>query len=312
MDYIVLDLEWNQSEKGNKDFPFEIVEIGAVKLDSNKNIIGSYRQLIKPQVYRKIHPITKRIIQLDMEELEKGKYFPDAAKDFLEWCGENYLFCTWGSLDLTEFQRNMQYYHMESLSGGPILYYDIQKFFSLLYEDGKVRRSLEYAVEYLNLNKEHPFHMAFYDAYYASLVWKEMGDSNVEENFSFDVFMPPKNKVEEIHVSFSNYSKYISRVFDSKTTAMGEREVTSTRCPICGKNGTKRVRWFTTNRKHYYSISYCFRPGYMKGKIRIKKTKEGGVYIIKTLKLISKEDVVEIKEKRMKCKRQGRTKRHKD
>lgn len=50
----------------------------------------------------------------------------------------------------------------------------------------------------------------------------------------------------------------------------------------------------------------------MKGKIRIKKTKEGGVYIIKTLKLISKEDVVEIKEKRMKCKRQGRTKRHKD
>ena len=139
-----------------------------------------------------------------------------------------------------------------------------------------------------------------------------MGDSNVEENFSFDVFIPPQNKADEIYVIFTNYSKYISRVFDSKTAAMEEKEVTSTRCPICGKNGAKRLRWFTTNRKHYYCVSYCFRHGYMKGKIRIKRTKEGGVYIIKTLKLISKEDVVEIKEKRMKCKIQSRTKRHRD
>ena len=37
MDYIVLDLEWNQSPNGKEDsvehLPFEIIEIGAVKLD---------------------------------------------------------------------------------------------------------------------------------------------------------------------------------------------------------------------------------------------------------------------------------------
>ena len=42
--YIVLDLEWNQSPNGreysNNDLPFEIIEIGAVKLDSKLNEKG--------------------------------------------------------------------------------------------------------------------------------------------------------------------------------------------------------------------------------------------------------------------------------
>ena len=38
MNYIVFDLEWNQcpggKEKENKKLPFEIIQIGAVKLDA--------------------------------------------------------------------------------------------------------------------------------------------------------------------------------------------------------------------------------------------------------------------------------------
>ena len=39
MEYIVLDLEWNQSPRGKagerRGMPFEIIEIGAVKLDES-------------------------------------------------------------------------------------------------------------------------------------------------------------------------------------------------------------------------------------------------------------------------------------
>ncbi len=42
MEYIVLDLEWNQSNTGKEDavekLPFEIIEIGAIKL--NKERVG--------------------------------------------------------------------------------------------------------------------------------------------------------------------------------------------------------------------------------------------------------------------------------
>ena len=59
-DYIVLDLEWNQL-RGNLIryyAPFEIVEIGAVKLNSKFEKTGEFNQLIKPQIYKTIHYMT--------------------------------------------------------------------------------------------------------------------------------------------------------------------------------------------------------------------------------------------------------------
>ena len=51
MNYIVFDLEWNQcpygKEQENERIPFEIIEIGAVKLDSDKKIIDEYHTLIQ-------------------------------------------------------------------------------------------------------------------------------------------------------------------------------------------------------------------------------------------------------------------------
>ena len=63
---------------------------------------------------------------MDKEELEKGRPFPEVMQEFLEWCGRDYVFCIWGTLDLTELQRNMVYYGMDELSKGPLMYFDIQ------------------------------------------------------------------------------------------------------------------------------------------------------------------------------------------
>ena len=50
MDYIVLDLEWNQSPNGkgteNKAVPFEIVEIGAIKLNADFEIVSEFSEII--------------------------------------------------------------------------------------------------------------------------------------------------------------------------------------------------------------------------------------------------------------------------
>ena len=110
MNYIVLDLEWNQSNNGTEEetpnLLFEVIEIGAVKLNDKYVMIDEFSQLIKPEVYHEMHQITSRLIHLQMKELERGKPFQEVAGNFLDWCGtEEYMFCTWGSLDLTELQR---------------------------------------------------------------------------------------------------------------------------------------------------------------------------------------------------------------
>ena len=53
---------------------------------------------------------------------------------------------------------------MDELTDKPLPYLDVQKLYSLAYEDGKIRRALEYAVDELNITKDEPFHRANNDA----------------------------------------------------------------------------------------------------------------------------------------------------
>lgn len=305
MNYIVFDLEWNQSNTGKekevKELPFEIIEIGAVKLDEQFNLISRFNRLIKPQIYHEMHQITENLIHISMDELKNEEYFQDVAKEFFAWCGEDYVFCTWGPLDLTELQKNMRFYGMEPLAGGPLKFYDVQKLFSIGYEDRKSRRTLEYAIDFLKLEKDIPFHRAFSDAYYTAKVLARI-DASVLGNYSFDIFTAPKSRKEEIKVIFDNYAKYISREFDSKSDALADREVMSIKCYLCRRNIKRKMKWFTANSKHYFCVGYCEVHGYMKAKVRIRKTEDDKVYVVKTTKFISEEEVNAIKEKRMKAK----------
>ena len=73
--YIVFDLEWNQSSSGRETFSprlsFEIFEIGAVKLNEKFEKVSEFHRLIKPCVYRQMHHIISEVTHVSMEELER-------------------------------------------------------------------------------------------------------------------------------------------------------------------------------------------------------------------------------------------------
>ena len=305
MNYIVLDLEWNQSSDGKEEesklLPFEIVEIGAIRLNSERQMVSEFSELIKPQVYHEMHHITRKLIHLQMDQLEHGRPFAEVAEQFFDWCGEAPVFCTWGAMDLTELQRNLSYYGMQTLADGPFPFLDVQKLFSIGFEDRKSRRSLEYAIDDLKIEKDIPFHRAFSDAYYTAKVLALL-DQEVLRNYSYDVFHIPKDKQSEIHVQFDTYAKYISRGFADKAQAMEDRTVSSTKCYLCRRSLRRKIRWFTPNGKHYYCVSYCDRHGYMKSKVRMRKSEDKMVYVVKTEKFITEAEVEAIRDKQKKSK----------
>ncbi len=261
-------------------------------------MVSEFSQLIRPAVYRVMHRVTSKLIHMRMEELERGRPFPQVAEEFLHWCGEDYIFCTWGPLDLTELQRNFRYYHLEPLARGPIAFLDVQKLFSIAYEDRRSRRALEWAVDYLGIEKDIPFHRAFSDAYYTAKVLAAISDPEVLKNVSYDVFHPPMRREEEIKVQFDTYFKYISRTFPDKAAALADREVSSSKCYLCRRNLRKKIKWFTPNGRHYYCVAYCEKHGYLKGKIRIRKAEDGQIYVIKTTRLITREEMEKLVERR--------------
>lgn len=308
MNYIVFDLEWNQAALGkryiNKKMPFEIIEIGAVKLNSDMEETGRFNELVKPKVYKNINRITGNIVHLDMKQLKSARPFQKVMESFLEFCEKDYVFCTWGNLDLIELQRNMKFYSMSPLSQKPIKFLDVQKLFALQFEGEKSQHTLEYAVDVCGIQKDIPFHRAFADAYYTAKVLKFL-KPEFREKYSFDTYVLPKEKKEEIRILFDDYYKYISRGFDNKTKALEDKEVLYSGCYLCKRTVSQKIPWFTNNNKHYYCVSRCRKHGYIKGKIRLRKAEDGKIYVIKTMKQISEEEMKEIAWKQDKIKKQA-------
>ena len=98
MEYIVFDLEFNQGfdrklnkTVSNEKCPFEIIQIGAVKLDYNFNIIDTFNTFVKPNIYKDIHPFIKKMTGITNEDVKKllkyrfknGSLENHAVKNFL-------------------------------------------------------------------------------------------------------------------------------------------------------------------------------------------------------------------------------------
>lgn len=315
--YIVLDLEWNQSPEGkessNPNIPFEIIEIGAVKLDEKFSIIDEFQSFISPVVYTDIHFKVCEVINLSIEELKKqGKPFGEVIDEFIEWIfidGQNPIFCTWGNMDITELQRNMGFHGIENRFIYPLLYYDIQKLFYILYQKrGDNKLPLDKAVENMQLDKSRAFHNALDDAYYTSLIMRNMDFISVKEYMSLDYYNTPKNRAEEIYLVFSDYSKYVSKPFICKEDAIADKNVTDMVCYKCKRMLKKRLKWFLASPRNYYCLAYCTEHGYMKGKIRMKPHKDGGFYVIKTMKLIDELQADMICDRKEETKKKRREK----
>ena len=308
--YIVLDLEWNQSplgKDGSMDrLPFEIIEIGAVKLNASLQIISEFRRLIRPRVYRQMHFKISEVTHMSMDELNmEGEEFGKAMEEFLAWCGDDYKFCTWGSMDLTELQRNMAYHKLPNPFPRPLLYLDIQKLYCLQYGDGKNKVSLDMAVQIQGMEEERTFHRALDDAYYTGRILSVLDMETFGTYVSVDYYGLPRNKAEEYRLHFPEYSKYVSREFDSREDILKDKDITDMKCVKCSRMLRKKIRWFPYGQRFYFCLAVCPEHGYVKGKIRVKKSEDDRLYAVKTAKMADAQDVELLAQK----KEDGRKKR---
>lgn len=131
MNYIIFDFEWNnaynyKTKKGMN----EIIEIGAVKLNSYLEIVDTFKQLIKPRVSKKLGTRFKNLTNITMDEInEKGIDFDDAFSDFARWSrGDNTVFLSWSQSDLYTLVDNFVKFKGTTYVDFMENYADIQKY----------------------------------------------------------------------------------------------------------------------------------------------------------------------------------------
>ena len=180
MNYIVLDLEFNQSfpfKNGRKveptpECPFEIIQIGAVKLNDKFEQLDSFNYMIRPQIYPRLHPFVEKITGIHAEMLADKPTFAEAYKAFLAFIGEEpAILCTWGGDDINSPYRNIYYYDLDA-EAMTDQFLNVQPFAAeyLNHEAGKAI-GLKNAVESLGIPEENDFHNALNDAVYTAKIF---------------------------------------------------------------------------------------------------------------------------------------------
>ena len=185
MFYITLDLEWNQAyaqkalavqRQLSSRLRGEVIQIGAVKLDKNLRICGSYQIIVKPRYFKKLHKHVSELTGITQEQMDVGTPLTVAAESFKKWCGEDFAFLTWGPDDIPMLKEN---FHVNDIDFGWLdTTYDLQQIFSRQTDGAAKQRSLEYAMDYFEIPMNLPAHDALNDAYFTALVAQKL---NVEE-----------------------------------------------------------------------------------------------------------------------------------
>ena len=91
MDYIVLDMEWNQpwpgSPSARKVLPVqirgEIIQIGAVRLTQDRQVADEFQVLIRPKYYRTLNRRVSKLTGIKESRLKaEGVSMEDAMAAF--------------------------------------------------------------------------------------------------------------------------------------------------------------------------------------------------------------------------------------
>lgn len=203
MNYIVLDLEFNQTYDFNdgktytlnSKCPFEIIQIGAVKLNNEFEPIQEFNALVKPQIYKRMHPIVEKITNLTAEILENEDYFPSAYSKFVKFIGDDEnILCIWGPYDIKALYKNIMFYNLKHEKLKP-KFINVQSIASkhLKYPSG-ISIGLKNAVENFDVKLDRPFHNALNDAIYTARILNKLkSEQMIYTEFNINQLNSEKN-----------------------------------------------------------------------------------------------------------------------
>ena len=112
---VLFDLEWNI---GYQPFIFnyhgvqqtlrgEIIEIGAVKIDEDANVLDTFSIHLRPRIFRCLQHHIAKVTGLTQEDLDKGEPIIQGLRRFMKWCGPDAEFAEWGMDDVPVLKQNL-------------------------------------------------------------------------------------------------------------------------------------------------------------------------------------------------------------
>ena len=263
MNLIVFDLEWNMGN-APKTFNYhgaeltlrgEIIQIGAVRVDENGDVLDTFEMTLRPRIFRKLHWRIAEVTGLSQGDLEAGVPIAEGLRRFQEWAGPDAEFAEWGLDDVPVLKQNLFLYNMDE--SWPSRWYDLQQIFLKNFPRGEGEGlTLESVVDRLGIPKEEPFHNALDDALYTTKVCRKLPLAEglatypTEEELLKEALLgaEPNPAARDIRL-FMNRMEHD----DYRNVS----ELTEAACPECSAPLTPDEVWLKRGNTGYYTRCTC-------------------------------------------------------
>ena len=227
MNYIVLDFEWNQTRgrelllDNGRLLSGEIIEIGAVRLDEKQNITGSYKYLIKPVFYRRIHSRVRQLTGIDNEVLKRGVPFEVAFEKFLDFCRDDFVTVTWGNSDITVLKENLEAHGFDKWD---VPNYDLQVIYKAQTNAPRQSVALNTAASDMNIFIPDNLHDALTDAMLTSSICRKLDMKRGIAEYK----SPLTDPMDLDHIAFDAV-----RGIENTDKVRSDPRIRYTLCPVC-------------------------------------------------------------------------------
>ena len=249
VNYIIMDLEWNNTYcKKKKGFMNEIIEIGAVKLNSNLDIVDTFSVFIKAQLGKKLHARVKELTNITNDDISSGTPFSQAMSNFRKWVShEENVILTWGDTDIRVLIENFKYFN--GISFIPFLsnYVNLQKYAQAFMNISKADQiGLSAAAEKLGINfDDYSLHRALDDSKLTADLFKKIFNKNMLSSYT-------------LVCDSSFYSKitFKPKVITDINSPLIDKSKMVCLCDVCGSTCERITDWRLMNQS-FRAIFLC-------------------------------------------------------
>ena len=271
MNFIILDMEWNQpwpgSPSARKPLPVairgEIIQMGAVRV-TEEGVGDEFQVMIRPKVYRRLNKRVSKLTGIKEARLkEEGIPFPEAIAEFRDWCGKDPIFMTWGFDDITILQENLRLYRLPE--NWTRKWYNAQMIFNAQTDGSSSQKALSTAMEYFSIPATRAAHDALGDAYHTAQICARLDLNRGMEEYS-QALKSHDNGFHGAELP-GCIARKVFYGYADKSAAIAAMSGKENICPVCGRQMIPN-RWFSQPGRRYMDLARC--PEHGKFLIRIR------------------------------------------
>lgn len=283
MDYIVLDMEWNQpwpgSPSARKQLPVqirgEIIQIGAVRVTEDQQVADEFQIMVRPKYYRHLNRRVSKLTGIKEARLkEEGIPFAEAMEQFRAWCTEDVIFLTWGFDDIGILRENLQLHGLAIDWTGR--WYNAQMMFNAQTDGSTAQKSLKTAMELFGIEATRPAHDALGDAYHTALICAKLDLKKGAQEYD-QALKSHENGFHGAELP-GCICREVFYDYADRHIALAAMAGEENKCPTCGGR-MLGSRWFAQPGHRYMDLATCPEHGKFLIRVRLSEQPDGRIRV---------------------------------